>query len=74
MTAVWLEILARTYSGTAFGLTLFSGLLTIMAERFLYARRGYKREAAIAAFIGWSYVVGGMLLFLVLWILQGFVR
>jgi hypothetical protein len=62
------EEISRIYSGAAYGLTVISGLLTIMVERFLYVRRGYRREAAITAFIGWLYVIGGTLLFLVLWL------
>jgi hypothetical protein len=59
-----MEGIERIYSAAAFGLTVFSGLLTIMVERFIYVRRGYRREAAITAFIGWTYVIGGTLLYL----------
>jgi hypothetical protein len=67
---VIVEGFERTYTGMAFGLTLFCGLLTIMVERFLYKRRGYEREATISAFIGWTYVLGGTLVYLTLWILR----
>lgn len=58
------EGLERTFSGTAFAVTVVSGLLSIMVERFLFMRRGYKREAAINAYIGWTYIIGGTLLYL----------
>lgn len=61
--------LERTYTGFAFGVTILSGLLTIMVERFVYRRRGYKREAAITSWIGWFYVLGGTALYLALLIL-----
>lgn len=41
-----------------------------MVERFLYARRGDRREAAITAFIGWTYAIGGTLLFVGLRLLE----
>jgi hypothetical protein len=65
--AEWLE---HTYTGMAYGLTLFSGLLTIMVERFLYKRRGYNSEATICAAIGWTYVLGGSLLYLIVMMLK----
>lgn len=64
------DALTRTYTGVAFALTLLSGLLTIMVERFLYVRRRYKREAAITAVIGWTYVIGGTAFYMVLWFLS----
>lgn len=60
----------RTFTGAAYGLTVACGLLTIMVERFLYRRRGYRREAAITAFVGWLYVLGGTLVYLTLWLLR----
>ena len=59
----FLETVIRTYTGKAYFLTVFSGVLTITGERFLYRRRGYKREAAITAGIGWFYVIGGTVLY-----------
>lgn len=64
------ENVQRTYTAMAYVLVLFCGILTVMGERFLYARRGYRREAAITAAIGWTYIIGGTLLFLVLLILS----
>lgn len=64
------ESLSRTYTGYAFLLTFVSGLLTIMVERYLYRRRGYRREAAVTAFFGWTYVIGGSLLYLLLFMLR----
>lgn len=65
------ELLTRLFTSVALGLTLFSGLLTIMLERFLYAKRGYKKEARITAVIGWTYVGGGTLLFITLRVMSG---
>ncbi|HYF95600.1 MAG TPA: CLC_0170 family protein [Symbiobacteriaceae bacterium] len=67
---MWLEGLQQAYTASALAITIFSGLLTLMVERFLYARRGYKREAAVTAFFGWLYVGGGPLLYLVLSLLK----
>jgi hypothetical protein len=64
------ESLQRAYTGEAFALTILSGFLTIMGERFLYRRRGYMREATITAVIGWSYVIGGALLYVTVMILD----
>lgn len=69
----WVEIIERTYTGMAYFLVLFCGLLTVMGERFLYARRRYQREATITAVIGWTYIVGGTLVYLVVRILGQYV-
>jgi hypothetical protein len=60
----------QIFTGAAYGVTVICGLLSIMVERFVYMRRGYKREAAINAFIGWFYILGGTLLYLVLWMVK----
>lgn len=67
------EALGEVYTGFAFALVIFSGLLTIMVERYLYRRGGYKNEAAISAAIGWTYVLGGTLFYLTLWVLRQFI-
>lgn len=64
------ERVLETFTGWAYALTLLSGLLTITVERYLFRRRNYKREAKLTAVIGWTYVVGGSLVFLVLVILE----
>lgn len=61
-----LEMARRSFTGIAFTVTVSSGLLTIMVERFLYRRRKYNREATITAVLGWSYVIGGTLAYLLL--------
>ncbi len=58
--------IADTFDGIAYFLTFLCGLLTIMVERYLYRRRNYAREARITAVVGWSYVAGGSLLYLLL--------
>lgn len=60
----------QIFTGAAYGLMVLCGLLSIMVERFMYVRRGYKREAAINAFIGWFYVLGGTLLYGGLWLIK----
>lgn len=61
-----LETMHGTFSGVAYTLTVAAGLLTITVERYLYRRRDYKREAKLSAIIGWTYVLGGTLLYLLL--------
>lgn len=67
------EGMTETFTGFAYALTFFAGLLTIAVERFLYRRGGYLKEATITAVIGWTYVVGGTLLYLVLQLLRPWV-
>ncbi|HLN64403.1 MAG TPA: CLC_0170 family protein [Symbiobacteriaceae bacterium] len=64
------RVIADTFDGIAYFLTFLCGLLTIMVERYLYRRRNYAREARITAIVGWSYVVGGSLLYLLVATLQ----
>lgn len=64
------QAVSRTYTAIAFVLTVYCGLMTIMVERYLYRRRGYKREATITAWIGWTYVGGGVLLYVTLLVLN----
>ena len=61
-----LERVHGTFSGMAYALTLLSGILTITMERYLFRRRGYKREAKLTAIIGWTYVIGGTVLYFVI--------
>ncbi|HLO02207.1 MAG TPA: CLC_0170 family protein [Symbiobacteriaceae bacterium] len=63
------NMMSGTFSGMAYALTLLSGLLTITVERYLFRRRNYKREAKLTAVIGWTYVVGGTVLYLLLSVL-----
>lgn len=67
------EGIRNAFTGMAYSLMLFCGLLTVMGERFLYARRRYRREAAITAAIGWTYIIGGTLTFFLVWLLSQWV-
>lgn len=67
------EAIDRIYTTPAYMITLISGLLSIMLERFLFVRRGYRREAAINAAVGWTYLIGGTVLYFALWLLHRWV-
>jgi hypothetical protein len=73
MLKTTIESIRNTFSDIAYALTLLSGLLTITMERYLFRRRNYRREAKLTAFIGWTYVLGGTLLRILLLILDQFV-
>lgn len=65
-----MDVVLRIYTGFAALLTVVSGLLSVMMERYLYKRRGYHREAAVAAAIGWTYIIGGPLVYIALLIVR----
>lgn len=63
-------VVVRIFTAIACALMIVSGLLTVMMERYLYKRRGYHREAAVAAAIGWTYIIGAPLAYIAVQILK----
>lgn len=64
------EQVGTLFTGRAYVLTVLSGLLTITMERYLYRRRDYEREARVCAFFGWTYLIGGTALYVLVVILN----
>lgn len=63
------EAIQRIYSLTACGLTVLCGAVSLWVERMLFRRAEYRREATIAAVVGWLYLIGGPLFYVTLWVL-----
>ena len=68
-----MDVVVRIYTGMAASLIVLSGLLVVMMERYLYKRRGYHREAAVSAAIGWTYIISGPLAYIAVHVMRPWV-